>query len=239
MKLKSLILVLIEPLYEVRQKLKKRSVDQWRRHWSGMAQRDNIRARNGYCIDGQPISAEQYRSDLIDPVLALLDLNNSHSVLDIGCGTGELLRALEGRVTRIVGTDLSADMIAHYHGPAETVVCQAANQPFGDAEFDRIVMVSVAQYFPSRKYFELVMQSAMRMLRTGGIFLVADVLPVHARYVPHLLRPFALIGWQWWSPYRIYPIHYLERVARRVKADLEIIPRPNNTRVHARFRKHL
>jgi trans-aconitate 2-methyltransferase len=49
----------------------------------------------------------EYGSNLID----LLDPQPGESVLDIGCGTGHLTRAIADRGARVIGTDYSAAMI--------------------------------------------------------------------------------------------------------------------------------
>lgn len=214
-----------------------RSIARWRRHWSLMAARDDARARNGYCIEGHPLSADEYRAQIIEPVIALLDLRPEHAVLDIGCGTGELLTALEGKVAEIVGTDLSSDMLAHYKGSGRTFVCDAANLPFTGETFDRIVMVSVAHYFPSRAYFERVVGRALRLLRPGGFLLIADI-PVRHHRKPHWAQqPFAWVGWYWWLSWQAYPVRYLERVGRTFAASVSITPTRNPVRVNALFRR--
>lgn len=200
-----------------------------------MASRADARARNGYCVEGNPLSADEYRAQIIEPIIALLDLKPEHAVLDIGCGTGELLKALEGKVAHLVGTDLSADMLAYYRGSARTFVCDAANLPFVEEKFDRIVMVSVAHYFPSRAYFERVVSRALGMLREGGLLLVADVPIRHHRKPRWYQRPFALIGWYWWLSWQAYPMRYLERVGRNLAASVSITPTRNPIRVNALF----
>ena len=70
----------------------------------------------------------------------------------------------------------------------------------------------------------------------GGLLLIADLLPVH-NYVPHLMRPFAWLGLQWSSRYRIYPLPYLRSLAREIDAEMTVTQRANHTRINVSLRK--
>src|SRR5262252_2866005 len=63
-------------------------------------------------------------------------------VLDIGCGTGRLLRLFEQRFSRatLVGIDPSAGMLAvAADGPGRFIRGTAEHLPFRDATFDLVV----------------------------------------------------------------------------------------------------
>jgi SAM-dependent methyltransferase len=152
------------------------TVEEWATHWNAKAGIANPIERNGYCVDGVPVDAELYRNAVIEPWLERLALHPQHHVLEVGCGAGLILRELERRVLRAVGTDFSGPALALYDGSAETIECAAHELPFEGEQFDRILMASVSHYFPSLDYFRDVVTKLVGLLRPGGILLIGDVL---------------------------------------------------------------
>jgi SAM-dependent methyltransferase len=154
-----------------------RTLDEWASHWDAKAGLDDPLKLAGYCVEGAPVPAEIHRAAVLEPTLAVLELAPEHEVLEVGCGSGLFLNELERRVARVVGTDLSAAVIARYDGQAETYACAAHELPFEDGQFDRILMYSVAHYFPELDYFRAVTTRLIDLLRVPGILVVGD-LPV-------------------------------------------------------------
>ena len=163
-----------------------RSVQEWTVHWDSRAVIDDPIEASGYCVAGVAVDAETYRSAVLEPWLDRLQLEPQHHVLDVGCGCGLLLEQLASRAQRAVGTDVSQEQLRRYRGSAETYVCAADDLPFAPEQFDRIAMVSVAQYFPSLTYFEAVVTALVTLLRAPGVLLIGDVLlgtaPSSTRY---------------------------------------------------------
>lgn len=153
-----------------------KTIDEWTAHWNGKSDIDDPVILNGYCVDGVPISRERYFEAVIDPLLARLELEPHHRVLDIGCGSGLTLGEIEKRVAVAIGTDFSMAMLQKYKGKAKTYVCSAHEVPFEGEQFDRILMYSVAIYFPNFEYFRQVTEKCLSILRCGGIFLIGDLL---------------------------------------------------------------
>lgn len=96
-------------------------------------------------------------------------------VLDLGCGTGELARHLAATGLRVVGSDISAEMLARA-APADRdrtvawVQLEPAWQllPFTAASFDVVVAASVLEYVRSPAD---VFGEAAKLLRPGGAML--------------------------------------------------------------------
>ena len=157
-----------------------KTVEEWTAHWNAKAGIENAIELTGYCIGGVPMSAEKYRAAVVEPCLELLELEPQHHVLEVGCGAGLLLREIEQRVERTVGTDVSDGLVRRYDGTAETYVCAAHELPFDGEQFDRILMYSVAHYFPDLEYFRGVVLALVGLLRRPGVLVIGDV-PVGAQ----------------------------------------------------------
>ena len=92
-------------------------------------------------------------------------------VLDLACGAGRHLRALEARGLRPVGADFSEDLLAaaRRKGPWELVRCDMRRLPFRDGAF-RVVTL----FFNSFGYFDTeeedasVLHEVARVLVSGG-----------------------------------------------------------------------
>lgn len=153
-----------------------KGVNKWAEHWNQKANIENHMEINGYCIKGVPLSKETFHEAMIKPYLEMLELKSYHHVLEIGCGTGLLLSEIEKYVEKCIGIDVSQGMLAKFIGQSETILCAAHELPFCQQRFDRILMCSVAHYFPSFDYFKSVIINGLSILRKDGIFLIGDML---------------------------------------------------------------
>lgn len=130
-------------------------------------------------------AAESYSvDDVLDVDEArLLDvLPTASRVLDVGCGAGRVLRELASRGHRVVGADVSAEMLARAAGlDAGLVRCDAAALPFADASFDAVVSWKVSCYVPSRAARIAFLDELARVLRPGGpVLLLSWLVPSFA-----------------------------------------------------------
>lgn len=97
------------------------------------------------------------------------------SVLDVGCGTGRLIRSLKDAGAIVTGADISDQMvkIAEKKFPdIEVVSADIGNLPFEDNSFDVVVAAFVIVHLKSlKKAFDEV----YRVLKNGGIFILTNI----------------------------------------------------------------
>src|SRR5215218_1071019 len=130
---------------------------------------------------GEPIPREEMRAwveDTTERILALCP----ERVLEVGCGTGLLLFRVAPHTRAYHGTDFSGVALEHVRRhlaglPQVTLSEGEADElaGFAGAEFDTVVINSVAQYFPDVDYLLRVVEGAAAALRPGGRIFVGDV----------------------------------------------------------------
>jgi SAM-dependent methyltransferase len=113
-------------------------------------------------------------------------------VLDIGCGTGELARAMAVTGLTVAGCDISGGMLRHaarHRGrPAGLVRLDPCwrRLPFRAASFDAVVAASVLEYVEDPA---IVLGECARVLRPGGTLLCTVPDPAHPlRWLEWLAR---------------------------------------------------
>jgi SAM-dependent methyltransferase len=135
-------------------------------------------------------------------------------VLDLGCGTGELARALVGTGLDVAGCDISPEMLRHAARDPSRCVGWVQLEPawrtlpFCTAAFDLVIAASVLEYVTEPT---AVLRECARVLRSGGVVLYT---------VPDLRHPVRWAEWlarwlagsatdaavpsSWLQPYRAY-----------------------------------
>jgi SAM-dependent methyltransferase len=127
-------------------------------------------------------SASDAREEVIGTALDLLAVEADHAVLELGCGTGDILSRIAARVLRgiVVGVDTSDVMLRHARrrnrvflergraGVQRINRCSLA--PLGDEVFDRVLGVHVVYFWsdPPRQ-----LEAIRRVLRPGGSLVLA------------------------------------------------------------------
>jgi len=112
-------------------------------------------------------------------------------VLDIGCGNGALLNALQDRIKSGAGVDESAGMIAQAKKRNAGIeklsfsVIYGPVLPFEDASFDVVISMMSFRYLD----WDPLLLEVKRVTRAGGKFLILDMVtvPVAAREYPKFL----------------------------------------------------
>ncbi|MEZ5086992.1 MAG: class I SAM-dependent methyltransferase [Tessaracoccus sp.] len=96
------------------------------------------------------------------------------SVLDVGCGRGELLAALAPHADHVVGADIDAEMrdVATRHCERLMNV-SVTDRAWNEVEglFDAVTMIAVLHHLP----VEEALRDVKRLLAPGGRFLVVGL----------------------------------------------------------------
>lgn len=126
--------------------------------------------------------------------LAAAEVPNPVAILDIGCGTGRLLRSAEQRFpgAAIEGVDAALGMVKHAQAvlPAASRIrfrqATAEKLPFADAQFDLVFSTMTFHHWADQRG---AMNEVARVLKPGGRWLLADfVASGFMRYVRSVLR---------------------------------------------------
>lgn len=154
--------------------------------------------------DLTPSAAKAYDAEKVPAIfgplaeasLDLIDLEGIEAVLDVACGSGAVVRALDARLarpTRISGADLSAAMIeeARNHPASgrhkiDFAVAPAEAMPFTDASFDLVLCQQGLQFFPDKPG---ALAEMRRLTRPGGRLALtcwAGTPPLFATIADHL-----------------------------------------------------
>jgi demethylmenaquinone methyltransferase/2-methoxy-6-polyprenyl-1,4-benzoquinol methylase len=104
---------------------------------------------------------------------SLLKLPVSGRMLDAGGGTGRVSAGLQGLVGQLVICDISLPMLtrARVKRGLTPVNARAEQLPFGDAAFDRILVVDALHHF---QHPAGVLTELMRLLKPGGRMVIEE-----------------------------------------------------------------
>ena len=110
-------------------------------------------------------ATDSYRERFFESLIAM----QPASVLDVGCGDGELLRRLTGHVARLSGvdTDTARVNVAHRSG-LNVIRADALQLPFDDEEFDFVVGQYTAHHMRAAMP---ATAEALRVARRGAMML--------------------------------------------------------------------
>ncbi|MFB6549721.1 amino acid adenylation domain-containing protein [Streptomyces sp. NPDC056405] len=120
------------------------------------------------------------------------------SILEIGCGSGELVGELAVGAGRYVAMDVSPLSVKRVleaygqegHGNLEGVVGPAHRvAELVNGRFDTVVMSSVIHFFPDVEYLYDVLESVAGLVRPGGRILMGDLIDPDREDHPGLALP--------------------------------------------------
>lgn len=103
--------------------------------------------------------------------------NIAGKLLDIGCGTNELVRSYKGE-------GLGVDVFQW--GDVDLVINDSANLPFENKAFDTITIVAALNHIPNRK---AVLKEAHRVIKDEGKIIVTMIPPMVSRMWHFLRQP--------------------------------------------------
>lgn len=109
------------------------------------------------------------------PLLALLDRNLT--VADLGCGTGQMTRALAPFVAKVIGVDASPAMLEHARERGDDVDYREGRLealPIETKEVDVALLFLVLHYVVDP---ERALAEARRILKRNGQLLIVDMMP--------------------------------------------------------------
>ena len=137
--------------------------------------------------------------DVLDVLIAqgikkfILD-RDLHSVLDVGCGTGKMVKFLNESNFDAYGCDASniAVMMAKKNNDKNKIsLATATRLPFKENKFDLVISISVVEHITKSQVAEFL-QETRKILKPGGyIFLVT----------PNFAAPLRLLQGKRWGPY--------------------------------------
>jgi len=113
----------------------------------------------------------------IDVILGQID--HADSLMEIGCGSGQILKGLVNRIPYIVGVDESADRLRHAAQTcpgAKLIKAKAGELEFKE-EFDVVLtsqMLHEIKMFGTKKEMERILFVIWRALKPGGKYLLLD-----------------------------------------------------------------
>ncbi|MER6207751.1 amino acid adenylation domain-containing protein [Streptomyces sp. NPDC001642] len=165
-------------------------VDKWHQiHEQGYSEQRDLGTEQDFTgwnssYDNEPLPLDHMTEWQAATVRRVLDLEPAR-VLEVGVGSGLILRPVAPHCTTYTGVDFSDALIrtlgraiegSDLHDRVE-LHTMAAHEvgALAPARFDTVVINSVAQYFPSVDYLIDVVRQTMKMLAPGGRILLGDI----------------------------------------------------------------
>jgi ubiquinone/menaquinone biosynthesis C-methylase UbiE len=140
--------------------------------------------------------AGRHAAKLYPVVVKAVDELSPSSVLDVGCGNGNLLALLNNSSRKLAGADLSPEMLRHAWAKLgdgiDLKVTDSENLPWNPGSFDAITCTDSFHHYPNPAQVLLEMR---RVLKPGGYIVIADPwAPAPFRWIVNFLFRFGISG---------------------------------------------
>lgn len=118
---------------------------------------------------------------------AKVSVSNAIRVLDVGCGTGDLVFEFGKRGAAVIGIDASQEVIEYAQRklidyPNVKLYTQEVGEAnFASDSFDLITSVTVLQHITPEEAFERAITSIVRMVKPGAKILILETSPIKRR----------------------------------------------------------
>ncbi len=127
--------------------------------------------KHGVDLYGNTWGLKKYYLPLFDKYIP-----DNLDMLEIGCGTGKYTEIMNKRAKKVIGMDISDNMLdmARKRVPGVEFIqgdCEKLDM-FEDGQFDIVYGVNAFSYFPNK---EEALKSIHRVLKKDGIFMLIDV----------------------------------------------------------------
>ena len=133
-------------------------------------------------------------------------LNSQFSILDVACGTGDMVLELMKHGCKVTGIDLSEEMlaIARQKTAADVRMGNAEALPFADSEFDAVTCAFGVRNFV---HLEASLREMLRVLKPGGKLVILELATPDSA----LIKPF----------YRLYTRRVIPWLGSRLAGNRE------------------
>lgn len=121
----------------------------------------------------------QRYEDLIRSIKEQLELENCHSLLEVGCAVGFLAQGLARLVNAFTGVDVSRNAIKlirclHFKN-ATFRKANGVSLPFPGETFDRAICYDVFTNIPDLKFGESIVLEMLRVTKKGGKIMIGSL----------------------------------------------------------------
>jgi ubiquinone/menaquinone biosynthesis C-methylase UbiE len=155
---------------------------------------------NRWADEGRGEDMERHHISIAEQTVRLMDLQSGDHVLDLGCGAGWatrlLARLVDGEQGKVVGLDISDEMIRRARAASrdfENVLFvwgSAQHIPWGENYFSKVLSIESFYYYPDQ---EMVLAELFRVMAPlGRLFILINLYednPYSLRWVDELKVP--------------------------------------------------
>jgi len=129
---------------------------------------------------GQTVRLDE--ADKARAMLAVLP-DRIESLLDVGCGTGWMLRQLRARCAHLVGVDPSRVALRQVDSADARLVASGASLPFSDASFEVVISTEVLEHYKE----EALLSAAHELARVSARYVFVTV-PFEEQRLANMVR---------------------------------------------------